>query len=161
LPADPKAYELAYQEAQRALEDQDRTVVELRSRGGTLIAAAAITTSFFGGQALAHHTLNAAAWVAIGCFIGLGIAVLAILWPPRRDWEFAIEPSRLIATYLEPEEGDPLDVPAIQRDLALHMGASARLNRAQLRRLTTAFRIAAILLLAEVVAWVVVLVERS
>jgi len=41
------------------------------------------------------------------------------------------------------------------------MGASAQLNREQLRRLSTAFRIAAVLLLAEVVAWVVVLVERS
>jgi hypothetical protein len=160
LPADPRGYELAYQEAQRALEDQERTVVELRSRAGTLIAAAAITTSFFGGQALAHHKLDAAGWLAIGCFVALGVAVLAILWP-RRDWEFAIEPSRFIETYLEPEEGDPLDVPLIQRDLALHMGASAQLNREQLRRLTTAFRVAAVLLLAEVVAWVVVLAERA
>jgi hypothetical protein len=31
----------------RELEDQERSVVELRSHAGSLIAAAAITTSFF------------------------------------------------------------------------------------------------------------------
>lgn len=104
MPADPQGYELAYVEAKRAFEDQERTVVELRSRAGTLIAAAAITTSFFGGQALSGHELDAA---------------------------------------------------------ALHMGHSAQLNRDQLRRLTTAFRIGAVLLLAEVIAWGVALVERA
>lgn len=50
--ADPASYELAYEEAKRALEEQERAVSELRSRAGQLIAAAAITTSFFGGRAI-------------------------------------------------------------------------------------------------------------
>lgn len=160
MPADPAGYEFAYNEAKRALEDQERTVVELRSRAGTLIAAAAITTSFFGGQALADHSLDAAGWAAITCFVALGVAVLAILWP-RPDWEFSVEPSLFVSTYLEPDEGEPLSVPLIHRDLALHMGVSAARNQTQLARLATAFRIAAVLLLAEVIAWVVVLVERK
>jgi len=45
-------YALAYREARMGLEDQERAVVELRARAGALIAAAAITTSFFGGQTL-------------------------------------------------------------------------------------------------------------
>lgn len=49
----------------------------------------------------------------------------------------------------------------IHRDLALHAGASAAHNRAQLRRLLMAFRLGAVLLLAEVLAWVVALVERA
>jgi hypothetical protein len=68
------------------LEDQERSVVELRARAGALIAAAAITTSFFGGQTLVKHDISAAAWTAIGCFVLLGFAVLMVLWP-RRDWE--------------------------------------------------------------------------
>jgi hypothetical protein len=52
---DPEEYRLGYEEAKRGLEDQERAVVELRARAGTLIAAAAITTSFFGSQALRHH----------------------------------------------------------------------------------------------------------
>jgi hypothetical protein len=159
LEPDPEAYRLAFEEAKRGLEDQEQAVVELRSRAGTLIAAAAITTSFFGSQAL-RHRVHTASWVAIGCFVALGAAVLVILWP-RRDWEFTLSPARFINTYLEPSEGEPLSLPLIHRDLALHMGRSASLNRKQLRWLMTAFRIGALLLVAEVVAWVIVLVNQS
>jgi hypothetical protein len=130
----------------------------LRARAGTLIAAAAITTSFFGGQALGPH-VRPFAWVAIGCFIALGIGVVAILWP-RRDWEFVLSPSQFIATYLEPADGESLPLAIIHRDLALHMGHSAALNRRQLRGLMAVFRIDAILLVAEVIAWAIVLLGR-
>lgn len=157
-PKPPEAgYELAYQEAQRGLEDQERTVVELRARAGTLIAAAAISTSFFGGQTLLQHHLGTSGWIAIGCFVLLGFAVLLILWP-RHDWEFSLGPSEFIATYLEPNDGDPLGIHLIQRDLALHMGRSAELNRQQLRTLMMLFRLGALLLMAEVLAWVLALI---
>jgi hypothetical protein len=156
--ADPRAYELAYEEARRTLEDQERAVNDLRSRAGTLIAAAAITTSFFGGEALRHDT-NAAAWIAIGCFVLLGLAVLLILWPT--ELQFAISPQQFIETYTEPPSADPLPLHRIQRDLALHMGTSAQENRRQLRELSLAFRVSAVLLLAEVVAWVVALIAAS
>lgn len=133
--------------------------MELRARAGNLIAAAAITTSFFGGQTLVRHHIGAWAWIAIACFVALGFAVLAILWP-RRDWEFSLAPARFIATYLEPSEGDALSLHLIQRDLALHMGTSAERNRRQLRVLMTVFRTGAILLVAEVLAWVVALIDR-
>jgi hypothetical protein len=58
---DPAAFRLAYEEGKRGLDDQERAVAELRSRAGTLIAAAAITTSFFGSQALRHH-VHAMSW---------------------------------------------------------------------------------------------------
>jgi hypothetical protein len=156
---DPEAFRLAYEEAKRSLDDQEQAVVELRSRAGTLIAAAAITTSFVGSQALRHH-VHIMSWVAIGCFVALGASVLAILWP-RRDWEFALSPERFISTYLEPTEGEPLSLPLIHRDLALHMGRSASLNRGQLRWLMVAFRAGALLLMAEVIAWVIVLINQS
>jgi len=41
------------------------------------------------------------------------------------------------------------------------MGGSAALNREQLRWLTGAFRAGAVLLVAEVIAWVVVLINQS
>ena len=150
-------YALAYREARRGLEDQERAAAELRGRAGALVAAAALTTSFFGGQALARHEIGAPAWVAIACFVLLGFAVLFVLWP-RRDWAFSPAPAKLIATYLEPEDRDPTDFHLIQRDLALHIGHSTASNRPQLAMLTTAFRTAALLLVAEAVAWVVALV---
>jgi hypothetical protein len=158
--AQSEAYRLAYEEAKRALEDQERAVTELRTRAGALIAAAAITTSFFGGQALSQDDVTLLSWIAIACFIALGLAVVAILWP-RRDWEFALAPEKFIATYVEPDEGEPLPLHLIHRDLALHMGNSAALNRGQLGQLMSVFRIGALLLVSEVVAWVGVLVSQS
>jgi hypothetical protein len=97
--------------------------------------------------------------VAIGCFVLLGFVALMVLWP-RRDWEFSLAPDQYIATYLEPAEGDPLALHLIERDLALHMGRSAELNRRQLRTLTGVFRVGAVLLVVEVLAWVVALVVQ-
>src|ERR1700728_4967883 len=115
-------YALAYREARRGLEDQERSVVELRARAATLFAAAAITTSFFGAQTLARRDLGAAGWLAIGCFVLLSFAVLMMLWP-RRDWSFSLEPEDFIATYLEPADGEGLEPHLIERDLALHIGS--------------------------------------
>jgi hypothetical protein len=120
--ASREGYALAYREARMGLEDQERVVVELRARAGALVAAAAITTSFFGGQTLVRHNITTAAWIAIACFVLLGFSVLLVLWP-RRDWEFSLAPDQFIATYLEPAEGEPLALHLVERDLALHMGA--------------------------------------
>lgn len=95
-----------------------------------------------------------------GGFVLLGFAVLLVLWP-RRDWEFSLAPAQFIATYLEPVDGEPLALHLIQRDLALHMGRSAEWNRRQLRALVTVFRVGAILLVIEVLAWVVALVAQG
>lgn len=156
---DASGYALAYREAVRGLEEQERAVVELRTRSGALIAAAAITMSFFGGQVLVRQDIGAAGWVAISYFVFLGFAVLATLWP-RRDWEFSLAPDDFIATYLEPEVGEPLELHLIERDLALHMSRSAELNRRQLRTLMTVFRVGALLLVAEVLAWVIALIVQ-
>jgi hypothetical protein len=60
-------YALALNEAGRALDGQERSVNELRSRAGVLIAAAAITTSCFGARAVTHD-LSVAAWFAVVAF---------------------------------------------------------------------------------------------
>lgn len=157
VPDDPDAtpahYELAYDEAKRALDAQESVVNELRTRSGILIAAAAITTSFFGGQALADGAVGTAGWVAIAAFGLVGASVLTVLWP-RTDWAFTVNAERFIATYVESHEG-PLPLPEIHRDLALHMSTSYVVNARQLRVLTIAFRIGAIFLVGEVTAWVV------
>jgi hypothetical protein len=125
----------------------------LRTRSGILIAAAAITTSFFGGRVLSDGDVAIAGWIAIACFGVAGACVLAILWP-RTDWSFTVNAQRFIGTYVESEDG-ALPLPAIHRDLALHMSASYVANARQLRALMMAFRFGAIFLVGEVIAWVV------
>lgn len=168
------AYLLAYEEARRALDEQERSVVELRARAGQLIAGAAITTSFFGGQALRHHIHRSA-----GSRSRVSSRSASPSWSSfgrGATGNLCSRQHSFIETYVEPPEEKPLELPAIHRDLALHMGHSADLNRRQFRWLTAAFRLGAILLencqlrqvraaragrVAEVVAWVVALVNQS
>jgi hypothetical protein len=152
-----KSYELAFEEAGRALDAQERAVNELRSRAGVLIAAAAITTSFFGSRAIAGGDLSGWVWVALVAFIAVGGSVLTVLWP-RTDWSFSASAADIIAEYIEPE---PVDFPLVQRDLALHRSAAYDGNALQLGRLFLVFRLGLIVLVVEVAAWIVALAERA
>jgi hypothetical protein len=151
------AYELAFAEAGRALDAQERAVNELRSRAGILIAAAAITTSFLGGGATRGDRSGVGVSVAIVSFALVGATVLVVLWP-RHDWQFGTSPKDLIAQYVEPET---LPLALVHRDLALHRAASFTGNATQLRWLFRAFRLGLVALLVEVGAWLVALAEHT
>lgn len=148
-------YELALAEARDALHIQERAVTDLTSRAGSLIAAAALTTSIFGGQVLrdGHHAV--AAWVAIGAFAGVAISVLGVLWP-RHDWVFSSGAAVLIRDYAEPSH---LPLALVHRDLALHRAACFAQNTRQLRRVLVLLRTGMCLLAVEVLAWLVAFAE--
>jgi hypothetical protein len=122
-----------------------------------LLSGAAIATSFLGQASLEHGT-SFFTWFAIALFGLLGAAGVAILWP-RDDWVYAVRPELLIANYIEHPE--PLGIAAIHRDLALHMDDSYVRNRGQLLRLVWLFRGASLLLIVEILAWVVDLIDRA
>ena len=154
---DPQAYALAFSEGVRALSEQQGVIDSFRTRSGLLLSGAAIATSFLGQASLERGT-TLVTWIAIGMFLLLGAAVIAILWP-RNDWEYAVSPEQLIANYIEHPK--PLGIPEIHRDLALHMDTSYLRNRGQLLRLVWLFRAASILLTVEIVAWVVDLIVQA
>jgi hypothetical protein len=87
---DPEAYKLAFSEGVRALSEQQAVIDGFRTRSGLLLSGAAIATSFLGQASLANGT-SFVSWLAIGLFVLLGAAVVAILWP-RGDWEYAVRP---------------------------------------------------------------------
>jgi hypothetical protein len=151
------AYELAFEEAGRALDAQERTVNELRSRAGVLIAAAAIATSFFGTQAFADGDSTIWTWISVAAFALIGLCVLTVLWP-RTDWSFNASASDVIGTYIEP---DPLSLQEIHRDLALHRSAAYDANAEQLRSLFLVFRVGLALLVLETAAWIVALADAA
>src|SRR3954454_6075041 len=95
---DAKSYELAFEEAGRALDAQERAVNELRSRAGVLIAAAAITTSFFGSRAIVGDQLSAWVWIAVVAFIVVGGCVLSVLWPRSDCLSAPARPTSLPST---------------------------------------------------------------
>lgn len=149
---DDAAYEIAYDEAVRALSQQQSAVDNLRTRAGVLLSAAAIATSFLGGQAIrADPNLDLCSWVAIAAFVALGICALTILWP-RDEWGFTAAPSILVRDYIEAKT--PRAVAGIHRDLALYMEASYDENEDKRGTLILWFRVASSLLLLETVAWV-------
>ncbi len=146
------AYQLAYEEAVRGLSQQQSALDNFRTRAGILVSAAAIATSFLGGQALADRGFATWSWLAVTLFATVGASTLFILWP-RKDWEFFAGPRRLIATYVEADQ--PLPLEQIHRDLALHMENSYDENERRLQQLIIALRWGSVLLAAEVIAWVV------
>jgi len=83
-------YKVAYDEAVRALSEQQGAIDNLRARAGLLFSAAAITTSFLGAQALRGGSLNFSSWLALLTFFAMAATSLTILWPRR--WEGAANP---------------------------------------------------------------------
>jgi hypothetical protein len=154
-PEAAPAYELAYDEARRALDGQERALTAFRTRAGIVLSAAAIVTSFLGGQAIAADGFTTLSWVAIMAFAAVGIATLCVLWPDD-NWQFEAIPNQVIATYIERKDGVDVPLHAIHRDLALHMENSYSSNeQSRLRPLRWAFRVAVVALVAEVALWLI------
>jgi hypothetical protein len=150
-------YKVAYDEAVRALSEQQGVIDSFRTRAGLLLSAAAITTSFLGAQALNEGGSNFAAWLALIGFVGVAAISLAILWP--RQWEFTANPRDVIQTYIEADEPAPID--ELHRDLSLHMHNSYIENREGLEQLSVFFQIASSLLTVEVVLWIIAIASTT
>jgi hypothetical protein len=150
-------YRIAYDEAVRALSQQQSMIDSLRTRAGLLLSAAAITTSFLGAESLADGEPSIATWLALASFASLAIATLAILWP--HSLEFTANPANVIESYIETEE--PLSVAEIHRDLSLHMHDSYAENLAGQKQLASRFRLTGLLLTVEVILWIIDLASRA
>lgn len=149
-------YEVAYDEAVRALVEQQAVIDGMRNRAGLVLSAAAITTSFLGARSLSPGELELASWLATVCFVGVALVSLVILWPRR--WEFEADPGEVIAAYGDAAE--PASVGRLYRNLSLQMHCSYIKNRSGLRRLVAFSQIAICLLTAEVTLWVIALAIR-
>lgn len=147
-------YKVAYDEAVRALSEQQAVIDSFRSRAGLLFSSAAIAASFLGSQALRGGNPNPASWSALLCFVAAAAACLAILWP--RKWEGKANPRDLIETYIESPQPAPIE--NLHRDLAIHMHDSYVENRGDLEQFVFLLQVASGLLTLEVVLWLIALV---
>lgn len=144
-------YKVAYDEAVRALSEQQAVIDSLLNRAGLLLSAAAITTSFLGGQALQGGEPGPFSWLALAGFVGVAAASLAVLWP--RKWEIATNPRDVIATYVESREPAPIE--ELHQDLSIHMHGSYLANQKDLEKLVVFFQAASLLLAVEVMLWII------
>jgi hypothetical protein len=143
--------ELAYGEALRAIESQERMLNELRSRTGILLAGASIVTSLLGATALEAGKLGALGSVALVAFVLVVACCIWIVLPRRKSWRFSLGATVLVEDWAnEPRSGD---VAAMTRFVATTLESNYRKNEGLLECLYTWFTAAALLLGVEVVAW--------
>jgi alcohol dehydrogenase class IV len=151
-----KPYELACEASIRAIEAQAATVESLRSRAGTILAATALVTSFFGGQALSRagrspvHVVSYATG-AIGLFIAASSLALAMLLP------YSMRFSLSAATILKFADDEAFTPAEALREVALQYEAMHEANSRQLRLLVACFRLAIVCLIGEIGLWLTVL----
>ena len=145
-------YELVYEEARRGLDLQRASLDALHTRAGTLLAAAALTTTFLGGQALRDSGgPTCLEWLAIAAFVGVAVLTILVLLPWKFQW--ALPASDLVNNYVD---ADPQpETNEVLRDFALFHGESKIDNKTTLETLQWCFRIAAVLLGCEVVLWLI------
>jgi hypothetical protein len=144
---------LAYEEALRALTQQQAVLDGLRSRASTLLGITSISTSFLGGIVLDSGKLEGLTWIPVCTFV-IGMLAIWILLPTP-GWKFSLDISILISDYVEGHP--PAELPEMYRDLALHFRNHHRDNEAHLGRLFLLYRLASGLLVAEVSSWLIVL----
>ncbi|HEX8122361.1 MAG TPA: hypothetical protein VF549_13955 [Solirubrobacteraceae bacterium] len=153
--------ELIYDLSLRALNDQRARLENLRSRAATLLSAAGIVTSFLGaeaikdthvvgGQVVTDHAFQGAEIAGLAAFGLLGLACIFVIWPRSAAWQFEPSAAALIAEYK-----DHSDTDAVRIELAEVFESSFDKNEPKVVQLFWAFRIGAVLLFAEIVAWLI------
>lgn len=147
-----------YEASNTSLSRQRSALESIRGRAGTLLAAAALVTSFLGAEALKDpgptpnsidRTLQLAEILAIGAFIALAISVLVVLWP--RKFTFRISPSYYLQNHIE--VGTPWTTERLQRNLALWQERHLLANQEKIDSMMKWFQAGCFLLALEVVAW--------
>jgi hypothetical protein len=132
----------------------------LRSRAGTMFAAAALVTTFLSSEAIAGskrvfgdfepYSLDG---VVIGAFLGTALLTLLILFPFR--FRFSISAGDMIAIVDEREaKGNPVSGTEAYREVALRLELLYDQNKRWIVFLLWCFRGAILGLVIEVAAWV-------
>lgn len=150
-------YRVAYEEAVRALAEQQAEIESFRNRAGLLLSSTAITTSFLGAESFDGGSLTATSWLAMTAFLGVAAISLAILWP--RPWEVTTNPREVIEPYVQGEE--PTSIHELHRELSFHMHNSYAENRLGLQKFTLFFQIASVLSTLEIVFWIITIATST
>jgi ABC-type transport system involved in cytochrome bd biosynthesis fused ATPase/permease subunit len=139
--------QLTYEQAQKALEQQERQVNELRQRIGTLLGAAALTASFFGVAAVGRDGVSLPVVMA---GVALAVTVLSglyVLYP--HELQFASDARRLY-DHLAPDREDP---ERLHLRLAFGLRDTREQNGKRVDQLLRCLAIAAVALVIQIACW--------
>jgi len=139
--------ELSFQLTAEALAEQERAVNALRTRAGTVIAAASISGSFLGAK-VNHGSLDAWAILALLAFVlCLGCAIWVLL---PHELVFAFRGEALLA--VSDHEGVE-DVTEAYRAAGIWIEPFLDANREKIGSLSTWFTASCAMLAIEVILW--------
>jgi hypothetical protein len=156
LPHVMTTEEIIYGEAVRAIQQQEGSVDELRSRASGMLTAVSVAAAFFGTNALkSRYGLGGWGHVAVAASAISAAGPLAILWPGR-GWIFSNDMSITIEDVSE-QAREPDDV---HMQLAGFIVGHFNDNQSRLDKLYWALRVAIIFLVVALAAWLVQLGEH-
>ena len=143
--------EIAYDAAARAIDRQYDSLGNLRTRAGTLLAAAALVASFVGPQAMRSNAGSISGWVAIGivALVAVLVLVVAILWPRRFVFRLSA------TTILEDHAVESTSATELMAFLAESYDRHHDLNEKVLDQLRLFSRLASVAVVVETIALIV------
>jgi hypothetical protein len=141
--------ELSYQLTADALAEQERALNALRTRAGTVVAAASISGSFLGAK-VNHGTLDVWAVLALIAFVLCLATAIWVLLPHRLVFAFRGE-----ALLAESDHQDVQDVAEAYRAAGIWIEPHLDVNAEKIGELSEWFTISCGLLAAEVILWTV------
>jgi hypothetical protein len=143
----PTLESIAFDEAVRALDKQEKVLEELRARTGLLLAASSLAASLFGRAAFDDLNPVAIGVIALLAFlISLGASLSVLL--PRSSFVFSLGGTAVYEGLYE--FGDDID--EVHRRLTYDLQRFWDDNDTRLKPLINGFRVAAIALGVEVLA---------
>jgi hypothetical protein len=150
---DPR-YRLAYNEAVRKIETQERDLAELRGRTAGVLTIAVAITAFLGGFVLNRHNPGIVAEAGIAAFAAVVLS-LAYVLRPQRGWKFLLSGRTLVEGWVEDKH--PASSVEMLRGLALLLSDNADHNEAKMGRLMWAFEAALVFLGVDTALWLIAL----
>jgi hypothetical protein len=139
--------EFSYQLTADALAEQERALAALRTRAGTLLAAASIAGSFLGAKT-SRGSLDTLAVLALIAFLACLATALWVLLP--HELVFAFRGEALLA---EADHEGVEDVTEAYRAAGIWVESFLDGNRDKIADLSRWFTASCVLLAAEVVLW--------
>ena len=151
---------LVLSEVTRALTQQLSAIDALRTRAGTVVAAASLASSFLGAAVLADNSLRCLTLLftilALFMLVVTLVSTIVILWP--YVWKTGFDAKVAIADYVEADE--PATLNEMRRSFAWYIQEDVAGNQAKLDSLYGTFRVAVVSLGLQVCFWLAALALR-
>jgi hypothetical protein len=144
--------QLSFELTASALAEQERTLAGLRTRAGTVVAAASIAGSFLGAEA-SHDSINA--WGALALLSFVSCIACAIWVLMAHELVFAFDGQTLLG---ESDRRELAEIAEAYRTAGTWIARHLDFNREKVARLAGWLTVSGLLLTVEIVLWIISLI---